>query len=148
MVEVVAIMVDVEERAVEVATVVDEEEEAAAVDHPFAVVVDELVGEAAVTVGEAVAVDKSPEVEADGAIIVNCTAKKIKAGKGAILYNLIDTLDEGIVAEDGTVRVAVMEESGESMLLKSKMDIAGGKGRKLSLRRTPPCCLRLYTSTQ
>eukprot|EP00978_Attheya_sp_CCMP212_P020461 scaffold58627_cov57-Attheya_sp.AAC.3 len=46
MVEVVA-MVDLEEGVDEVATVVvDEEEEAAAVDHPFAV-----VGEATVTVG-------------------------------------------------------------------------------------------------
>uniref|UniRef100_A0A7S2XTE0 Uncharacterized protein n=1 Tax=Attheya septentrionalis TaxID=420275 RepID=A0A7S2XTE0_9STRA len=80
---------------------------------------------------------KSPEVEADGAIIVNCTAKKIKAGKGAILYNLIDTSDEGIVAEDGAVRVAVMEESGESMLLKSKMDIDGGKAWKIVVEENP-----------
>eukprot|EP00978_Attheya_sp_CCMP212_P036611 scaffold167525_cov48-Attheya_sp.AAC.1 len=53
MVEVVA-MVDVEEGADEEATVVvDEEEEATAVNHPFAV-----VGEAAVTMGEAVAAEE------------------------------------------------------------------------------------------
>eukprot|EP00978_Attheya_sp_CCMP212_P027983 scaffold95290_cov32-Attheya_sp.AAC.1 len=62
MVEVVA-TVDAEEGADEVATVVvDEEEEAAAVDHPFAVVVDEVV-----TVGEAVAEDE----EADITLITN-----------------------------------------------------------------------------
>ena len=70
---------------------------------------------------------------ADGAIIVNCVAKKITAGKGSILYNLIDESDEGIVAADGAVMVAVTEESGDSMLLKSAMDIDGGKAWKQKL---------------
>jgi hypothetical protein len=62
MVKVVA-TVDVEEGADEVATVVvDEEEEAAAVDHPFAVVVDEVMGEAVVTVGDAVAADEEADI--------------------------------------------------------------------------------------
>eukprot|EP00544_Gedaniella_sp_CCMP2646_P003881 CAMPEP_0202496926 /NCGR_PEP_ID=MMETSP1361-20130828/21372_1 /ASSEMBLY_ACC=CAM_ASM_000849 /TAXON_ID=210615 /ORGANISM="Staurosira complex sp., Strain CCMP2646" /LENGTH=520 /DNA_ID=CAMNT_0049128377 /DNA_START=16 /DNA_END=1578 /DNA_ORIENTATION=+ len=81
----------------------------------------------------ALAVVTSPHVEADGAIIVNCTAKKIVAGKGSILYNLIDTSDEGIVAAPGEVIVAVNDESGDSMLLKSHMDIDGGKAWKIKL---------------
>jgi hypothetical protein len=81
----------------------------------------------------AIAAVESPHVEADGAIIVNCTATKIVAGKGAILYNLIDTSDEGIVAAPGEVIVAVLDESGDSMLLKSRMDIDGGTAWKQKL---------------
>jgi hypothetical protein len=81
----------------------------------------------------AIAAVESPHVEADGAIIVNCTAKKIVAGKGAILYNLIDTSDEGIVAAPGEVIVSVYDESGDSMLLKSRMDIDGGQAWKIKL---------------
>ena len=68
------------------------------------------------------------EIEADGAIVVNCVAPKITAGKGCILYNLMS--EEPIVAEDGQVMVAVTEESGESFVLKSRMDIDGGKAWK------------------
>lgn len=73
------------------------------------------------------------EIDADGAIVVNCAAKKIKAGKGAILYNLVDDTEGGIVAEDGQVMVAVTDESGSSMLLQSKMDVDGGKAWKIKL---------------
>mmetsp|Transcript_12638 Transcript_12638/g.22882 ORF Transcript_12638/g.22882 Transcript_12638/m.22882 type:complete len:117 (+) Transcript_12638:677-1027(+) len=64
MVVVVVATVDVEEGVDEVAVtvVVDEEEEAVGVDHPFAVEVDEVVGEAAVTVGEAVAADEEADI--------------------------------------------------------------------------------------
>ncbi|CAB9498019.1 expressed unknown protein [Seminavis robusta] len=76
---------------------------------------------------------QATEIQADGAIIVNCVAKTIKAGKGAILYNLVGESDAGIVAADGEVIVAVTEESGDSMLLKSRMDIDGGKAWKQKL---------------
>lgn len=69
-------------------------------------------------------------VEADGAIIVNCTAKHIKAGKNAILYNLVDDSEEGIVAGDGDVIVGVTEEDGTTMNLRSKHDICGGEAWK------------------
>ena len=71
------------------------------------------------------------EIKSDGAIIINCVAPKITAGKGAILYNLIS--DKEIVAEDGDIFVEVTEESGDSMVLKSKMDICGGKAWKQKL---------------
>ena len=70
------------------------------------------------------------DLSLDGAIVVNCAAKKISAGPGAILYNLIDESDEGIVAEAGHVMVAVTEEDGSSMVLKSRMDVDGGKAWK------------------
>ena len=68
------------------------------------------------------------EVSADGAIVVNCVAPKITAGKGCILYNLMS--DQDITAEDGQVMVSVTNESGESFVLKSRMDIDGGKAWK------------------
>jgi hypothetical protein len=76
---------------------------------------------------------QAAEINADGAIIVNCAAKKITAGKGAILYNLIDDTDEGIVAAPGQVMVATTNEAGVSTVLKSHLDIDGGKAWKIKL---------------
>ena len=50
----------------------------------------------------------------------------IVTGKGTVLYNLISKSDEGIIAEDGDVIVAVTDAEGSSMLLRSKIDICGG----------------------
>lgn len=72
-------------------------------------------------------------VEVDGAIVVNCAAKKITAGPGAILYNLIDDSDAGIVAEAGQVMVAVTNTDGEATLLQSRVDVDGGKAWKIKL---------------
>ena len=69
-------------------------------------------------------------VEIDGAIVVNCAAKKITAGKNAILYNLVDDSEEGIIAGEGDVIVSVTEESGTMMELRSKNSICGGKAWK------------------
>lgn len=70
-------------------------------------------------------------VEADGAIIVNCASpKSIQAGKGAILYNLIDESGDGIVVGPGEVIVGVTDESGITTRLKSRSDIDGGKAWK------------------
>lgn len=76
---------------------------------------------------------QATEITADGAIIVNCASKSIKAGKGAILYNVVDEAGSGIVAGDGEIIVAVTDEDGESTLLKSRMDIDGGKAWKKKL---------------
>lgn len=72
-------------------------------------------------------------VEAEGAIIINCTAKKIVAEKGAVLYNIVNDSDEGIVAKEGDVMVAVLHEDGETTLLKSHITIDGGKAWKKKL---------------
>jgi hypothetical protein len=72
----------------------------------------------------------SLDVTIDGAIVVNCTAKKIVAPKNCILYNIIDDSEEGIVASEGDIIVAVTDESGESMKLRSKNTICGGKAWK------------------
>jgi len=71
---------------------------------------------------------ETKEISSEGAIIVNCVAPKITAGKGAILYNVMS--DTEIVAKDGEVKVEVTSEAGESFVLSSRMDIDGGKAWK------------------
>merc|ERR1719343_1444946 len=75
------------------------------------------------------------EINADGAIIVNCVAPKITAGKGAILYNLIG--DKEIVAPAGKVCVGVSKEDGSAMEISSRMDIDGGKAWKQVVEGNP-----------
>mmetsp|Transcript_25565 Transcript_25565/g.33886 ORF Transcript_25565/g.33886 Transcript_25565/m.33886 type:complete len:554 (+) Transcript_25565:212-1873(+) len=70
------------------------------------------------------------DVQVDDAIVVNCTARKIYAPKGAILYNLVDESEEGIVAAEGDVIVSVTNEDGEQTILKSKKTTCGGKAWK------------------
>jgi len=71
-----------------------------------------------------------PDVTATGAIIVNCTAKKIFAPKGSIIYNVIDESDDGIVVGEGDVRVSVMSADGSSMILNSNMSVDGKEAWK------------------
>lgn len=68
------------------------------------------------------------EVHAEDAILINCTAPKITAGKGSVLYNLVD--ESEIVVPDGAVVVGVTDEEGHLMTLKSRRDICGGKAWK------------------
>lgn len=76
-----------------------------------------------------------PNLECEGAIVVNCSAKSIKAAKGAILYNLMS--DGDIVAEAGHVQVGLAEiKDGEvnfDSVLKSRLDIDGGEAWKVKL---------------
>lgn len=75
------------------------------------------------------------EVNAEGAILVNCVAPKITAGKGSIVYNIIG--DRDIVAEPGQVMVGVSSEDGSVMEIKSRMDIDGGKAWKEIVEGNP-----------
>merc|ERR1711935_612133 len=75
------------------------------------------------------------EINAEGAIIVNCVAPKITAGKGAILYNLIG--DKEIVAPAGKVMVAVSSEDGSAIEISSKMDMDGGQAWKKVVEGNP-----------
>jgi hypothetical protein len=75
------------------------------------------------------------KLEVDGAILVNCVAPKITAGKGAILYNIMG--EKEIVAEPGQVLVAVTDETGSMMEIKSRMDIDGGQAWKEVVEGNP-----------
>lgn len=75
------------------------------------------------------------EINVDGAILVNCVAPKITAGKGSILYNIMG--EHEIVAEPGQVMVAVTDESGKMTEIKSRVDIDGGKAWKEVVEGNP-----------
>ncbi|OEU07530.1 hypothetical protein FRACYDRAFT_213103 [Fragilariopsis cylindrus CCMP1102] len=75
------------------------------------------------------------EVNADGAILVNCVAPKITAGKGSILYNIIG--EKEIIAEPGQVMVAVSSDDGKAIGISSRVDIDGGKAWKTEVEGNP-----------
>lgn len=77
----------------------------------------------------------SLEINADGAILVNCVAPKITAGKGSIVYNMMT--EKSIVAEPGQVLVAVTDESGSTTEIKSRIDIDGGDAWKKIVEGNP-----------
>jgi len=90
------------------------------------------LGSASKVVSSLVAGVVTPSLTADGAIVVNCAAPSIKAGKGSILYNLVS--DSDIDVEAGAVHVGlVTPEGGTNEVLKSAMDIDGGKAWKETL---------------
>jgi hypothetical protein len=75
------------------------------------------------------------KIDVDGAILVNCVAPKITAGKGAILYNIMG--EKEIVAEPGQVLVAVTDEKGNMTEIKSRVDIDGGQAWKEVVEGNP-----------
>lgn len=77
------------------------------------------------------------EVSLDGAVVVNTSAKKIVAAKGALAYNILDNSEEGIVLNENEVRVGVFTGNDEKPYfeMRSKWDeFDGGK-----VFKTPVC---------
>jgi hypothetical protein len=62
--------------------------------------------------------------ECENCILINCTARSIKA-KNALLYNVVDDSEEGIVLEDGMVRADVIMKTGEKITLHQHHPTAG-----------------------
>merc|ERR1712100_721705 len=71
------------------------------------------------------------EIIAENAVLVNCAAKKIKAAKGAVGYNLVDEScsEEGIVLAENEVRVGVFMLDRSYFEMKS--DVAKTDGGKV-----------------
>ncbi len=67
------------------------------------------------------------DIQANDCVLVNVTAKKIVARPGSIIYNVCSTDEEGIFVDDDGVEVGVFSEDGSHILMKSSMDIDGGK---------------------
>lgn len=73
-------------------------------------------------------------IVADGAIIINCAAKRITVGKGAILYNIIaDSEHEEIIVADNDVVVGVYNDDNSNYRLRSNMNTDGGQAWKVVL---------------
>eukprot|EP00639_Heterosigma_akashiwo_P010511 CAMPEP_0206371430 /NCGR_PEP_ID=MMETSP0294-20121207/6475_1 /ASSEMBLY_ACC=CAM_ASM_000327 /TAXON_ID=39354 /ORGANISM="Heterosigma akashiwo, Strain CCMP2393" /LENGTH=385 /DNA_ID=CAMNT_0053818549 /DNA_START=351 /DNA_END=1504 /DNA_ORIENTATION=+ len=66
-------------------------------------------------------------VEAEYCILINVTAKSIKAPPGSLIYNVIDESQEGIDLAEGGVLAGVMREDDTQLLVRSMTHIDGGK---------------------
>eukprot|EP00282_Hemiselmis_andersenii_P035421 CAMPEP_0169442256 /NCGR_PEP_ID=MMETSP1042-20121227/8730_1 /TAXON_ID=464988 /ORGANISM="Hemiselmis andersenii, Strain CCMP1180" /LENGTH=522 /DNA_ID=CAMNT_0009553415 /DNA_START=109 /DNA_END=1677 /DNA_ORIENTATION=- len=73
-----------------------------------------------------------PSVDVEGCVLVNVSAKKIKA-RDAIIYNVVDTSDDGIemVGGGGEVRADVFMPKRDKIILRSNLETDGGKAWKV-----------------
>ena len=65
-------------------------------------------------------------IEAEDSVLINVTATRIIAPRGCILYNVIDTSEEGIVLTENEVRVGVFSEDKPPLIMRSSTTIDGG----------------------
>jgi len=87
--------------------------------------------------GSSVASVTVDTVEATGCILVNVTAKKVKAAPGAICYNVVDDTDEGIVLGEGEVLTTVFGEDGSQKRMKCTLDTDGKEAWSVTLPGNP-----------
>lgn len=70
------------------------------------------------------------ELQAEGAVIVNVCAKRVVAAKGAVIYNVVDSSEEGIVLAENEVRVGVFTLDKDRPYFEMRSNVAeidGGK---------------------
>eukprot|EP00636_Phaeomonas_parva_P017310 CAMPEP_0118852542 /NCGR_PEP_ID=MMETSP1163-20130328/1501_1 /TAXON_ID=124430 /ORGANISM="Phaeomonas parva, Strain CCMP2877" /LENGTH=584 /DNA_ID=CAMNT_0006784979 /DNA_START=113 /DNA_END=1867 /DNA_ORIENTATION=+ len=67
------------------------------------------------------------EIDADGCILVNITAKKITARPGSLVYNVVDDTTEGIIADENVALAGVWREDGSDVKMKAYTSIDTGK---------------------
>lgn len=65
-------------------------------------------------------------IDAEDAVLINVTADRIVAKPRSIVYNLIHT-DGALQASEKDVIVGVFDQSGEQLVMRSTLDIDGGK---------------------
>merc|ERR1711924_128316 len=78
------------------------------------------------------------DISAGGAVLVGVFAKKIKAAKGSVAYNIVDESEDGLVLGENEVKVGVFSSSSWSILggssqyaeIKSDLSTDGGKAWK------------------
>mmetsp|Transcript_2039 Transcript_2039/g.2696 ORF Transcript_2039/g.2696 Transcript_2039/m.2696 type:complete len:208 (+) Transcript_2039:823-1446(+) len=70
-------------------------------------------------------------LEADRAIAVNCTAKRLILGKHALAYNILEPNE--LILADGEVCTDVFMPDGTKIRQRSRIDIDGGKQWKIQL---------------
>ncbi len=85
-------------------------------------------------------------MQASGAVINNVVARCIIAPMRNIIYNVIDTSEEGLVLKPGDVVVGVRDETGKQRLVYSNLDIDGGSSWSEVLREGQPSFEEIYES--
>ena len=71
-------------------------------------------------------------VEVSNCLMLNVSAKKIQA-QGAILYNVVDDSEDGIVMGEGDVRADIVTAAGESISMRTNLSQDSGKAWKILL---------------
>lgn len=87
-------------------------------------------------------------VEAEGAVLVNVTARKVVAGRGAVLYNVVDESEEGLVLGPKEVLVGVFDAHGKQQLMTSSFENDGGVWWKKEIRDGQPSFEAVYLANR
>ncbi len=87
-------------------------------------------------------------VEAQGAVLVNVTARKVVAGRGAVLYNVVDDSEEGLVLGEKEVLVGVFDEAGKQQQMASHAERDGGVWWKKEIRPGQPTFEQIYLANR
>jgi hypothetical protein len=66
-----------------------------------------------------------------GCVLVNVTARRIRAAPGAVIYNVTDDSTAGLTAAAGEVIVGIWQ-AGQQTVLRSAASIDGGKAWQAS----------------
>ncbi|ETI47434.1 hypothetical protein F441_08340 [Phytophthora nicotianae CJ01A1] len=83
------------------------------------------------------------EVNADGSILINVTARSITA-PNCVVYNVTSDEAEGLCLEEGSVVVGVLLPDGEKVVMRSSMDVCGGKAWKTVLEENQHSFENIY----
>ncbi len=119
-----------------------------------ATTVDDVSVLSAVHVGEGSIVQSvltnvsAQSIEAEGAVLVNVTAKKVKAARGAVLYNVVDDSEEGLVLGPEDVLVGVYDAAGKEQRMESHFEKDGGVWWKKEIRPGQPTFETVYLSNR
>jgi len=77
------------------------------------------------------------DIQVENCLLVNVTAKKIRASN-AIIYNVVDESDDGLILPDGQVYTNVfMPKSKEKLTMTSTISQCGGKVFKIKMATNP-----------
>lgn len=93
---------------------------------------DSIIGSASGTVESTITHSvvcgvKTLQVQANGAVLINVTARRIVAAPGSVVYNVVDDSEGGLVLKEGEVLAGVFNEQGQQEILHSSLSIDGGK---------------------
>lgn len=83
------------------------------------------------------------EVNANGSILINVTAHSITA-PNCVVYNVTSNEVDGLCLEEGSVVVGVLLPNGKKVVMRSSMDVCGGKAWKTVLEENQHSFERIY----
>ena len=83
------------------------------------------------------------QIDTNGCILINVTAKKIKA-TNCIVYNVVDDSEDGLVLADGAVMTNVFMPGSEKLVQNSSTTTDGGKVFKVKMTGNPFSFAEVY----